>query len=39
MRPCILKHIVEKYSVLENHEKFSPETMATYLISVNYWCY
>jgi hypothetical protein len=39
IRPCILKHIVEKYSVLENHEKFSPETMATYLISVNCWCY
>ena len=32
--PCILK-----IYCWENHEKFSPETMATYLIFVNYWCY
>ena len=30
------KHIVEKYSVWENHEKFNPETIATYLIFVKF---
>ena len=34
IRPCILKTYW-----WENHEKFSPKTMAAYLIFVNYWCY